>query len=313
MNAMVQTLNTAGRAFVEFAVPMLLQSSLLILILLAVDAVLRKRVRAVFRYWIWMLVLVKLVLPPSLWSPVSVGTWFGERLEVSTAVLLKPPEPPSVESRPAEPSPFVTNILRRPQRTFVEPPRPEPRGPAAPGWSGSQTRRVAFGDPDSTTPRAGVPQAPSPVPAFPELAGPRIAGLGRRCSGLAALARPADVLRAGSRCPSRRGQPSRAPRIGPVPTTHGPAATDLPAAFPKRGQSGRLRAMAADNPGPAESRRTLARGRPASRAVPRTGPRPAGRPVDQPRPNAPANRLLLQSSALAGERGHPPHSRESGR
>ena len=91
MNAIVQTLNTAGRAFVDFAVPMLIQSSLLILILLAVDAVLRKRVRAVFRYWIWMLVLVKLVLPPSLWSPVSVGTWFGDKLEVPTAALLEAP------------------------------------------------------------------------------------------------------------------------------------------------------------------------------------------------------------------------------
>jgi hypothetical protein len=82
MNTIVQTLNTAGRTFVGAAVPMLIQSSLLILILLAVDAVLRKRVRAVFRYWIWILVLVKLVLPPSLWSPVSVGTWVGETLEV---------------------------------------------------------------------------------------------------------------------------------------------------------------------------------------------------------------------------------------
>ncbi len=82
MNAVVEILNAAGQAFVEFALPMLIQSGVLILILLAVDAVLRRRVRAVFRYWIWMLVLVKLVLPPSLGSPVSVGTWFGETLDV---------------------------------------------------------------------------------------------------------------------------------------------------------------------------------------------------------------------------------------
>ncbi len=99
MNAIVQTLNTAGRAFIGSAVPMLIQSSLLILILLAVDAVLRKRVRAVFRYWIWMLVLVKLVLPPSLWSPVSVGTWFGDTLEVPAAALLEAPPLPSPEEQ----------------------------------------------------------------------------------------------------------------------------------------------------------------------------------------------------------------------
>jgi len=62
---------------------MLIQSSLLIGILLLADTLLRQRVRAVFRYWIWMLVLVKLVLPPSLGSPLSLGTWLGDKLEVS--------------------------------------------------------------------------------------------------------------------------------------------------------------------------------------------------------------------------------------
>jgi beta-lactamase regulating signal transducer with metallopeptidase domain len=82
MNAVVEILNAVGQEFFEFSLPMLIQSCVLILILLAVDAVLRRRVRAVFRYWIWLLVLVKLVLPPSLGSPVSVGTWFGDTLEV---------------------------------------------------------------------------------------------------------------------------------------------------------------------------------------------------------------------------------------
>ncbi len=126
MNAMVQTLNTAGRGFVGFAVPMLIQASLLIVILLIVNVILRGRVRAVFRYWIWMLVLVKLVLPPSLWSPVSLGTWFGEKLEAPTAVLLEVPELSPAELPQAELSPVVTNILSQPPRMFVDPPRPEP-------------------------------------------------------------------------------------------------------------------------------------------------------------------------------------------
>ncbi len=97
MNAVVQTINSAGRAFVTSALPMLVQSSVLILILLLVDLVLRRKVRAVFRYWIWMLVLLKLVLPPSLWSPVSFGTWFGRTLEVPTVALEEPAEPPREE------------------------------------------------------------------------------------------------------------------------------------------------------------------------------------------------------------------------
>ena len=61
MNTIVEHINSAGRIFVEFALPMLIQSSVLIAILLLVDLLLRKKVKAVFRYWIWMLVLAKLV------------------------------------------------------------------------------------------------------------------------------------------------------------------------------------------------------------------------------------------------------------
>ena len=179
MNAIVQTLNTAGRAFVGAAVPMLIQSSLLILILLAVDTVLRKRVRAVFRYWIWMLVLVKLVLPPSLWSPVSVGTWVGDTLEVPAAALLerggyvsRASSPrfeggtPSTQQGPGSPnaissrlgthdalatrlSPAVADFLSQPQPMTVVPSPAEPCGPAALGWGsitpegGGATRSVA--------------------------------------------------------------------------------------------------------------------------------------------------------------------------
>jgi beta-lactamase regulating signal transducer with metallopeptidase domain/transglutaminase-like putative cysteine protease len=99
MEIIVQTINTAGRAFVDFALPMLMQSSLLIAILLAVDVVLRRKVRAVFRYWIWMLVLVKLVLPPSLGSPVSLGTWLGGALQAPTAAL-REAGPPLPEATP---------------------------------------------------------------------------------------------------------------------------------------------------------------------------------------------------------------------
>jgi len=99
MNAVVHAINAAGQAFVAFALPMLIQSAVLVLILLFVDFVLRRRVRAVFRYWIWMLVLLKLVLPPSLCSPVSFGTWFGRTLEAPTAVLDEAPAPEESEMK----------------------------------------------------------------------------------------------------------------------------------------------------------------------------------------------------------------------
>jgi len=82
MNNLLETLNLTGGKFVDFALPMLIQSSILILILLAVDLLLRKKVRAVFRYWLWMLILVKLVLPPTLSSPAGIGRFFGDKLSI---------------------------------------------------------------------------------------------------------------------------------------------------------------------------------------------------------------------------------------
>ena len=78
MNSLITFLNTTGKTFVDFSIPMLIQSSVFIIVLLALDLLIRKKVRAVFRYCIWILVLVKLVLPTTLSSPTSVGYWFGE-------------------------------------------------------------------------------------------------------------------------------------------------------------------------------------------------------------------------------------------
>ena len=80
MNAILEQINSASLKFVEFALPMFVQSVVLIVILLLADFALRKKVRAVFRYWIWLLVLVKLVLPTSLSSPLSLGYFFGDRI-----------------------------------------------------------------------------------------------------------------------------------------------------------------------------------------------------------------------------------------
>jgi len=75
MNPWLEWLNQWGSRFTGFALPMLTQSAILITLLLTVNALLRKRVRATIRYALWILVLVKLFLPPTLTLPTSVVYW----------------------------------------------------------------------------------------------------------------------------------------------------------------------------------------------------------------------------------------------
>jgi beta-lactamase regulating signal transducer with metallopeptidase domain len=80
MDIVIEQINSVGKRFVEFAWPMLWQASVLIAILLGADWLLRRKVRAVFRYWLWMLVLAKLFLPTTLSSPMSIGLLTGNAL-----------------------------------------------------------------------------------------------------------------------------------------------------------------------------------------------------------------------------------------
>ncbi len=146
MNATIEQINRLGYAFVEFALPMLIQSGVLILILLLVDLMLRKKVRAVFRYWIWMLVLVKLVLPTSLSSPVSVGRWFGDKL-VYVGMTPAPVPEPKVDIAPA-PTVKVPPVVDIPR---LDIPRTE-----------TITRAPAVG-PAEPTPRYVEPVAAEPI------------------------------------------------------------------------------------------------------------------------------------------------------
>src|SRR5580658_9953675 len=75
MNAIAGTLNVWGLRFAGFALPMLLQSAVLIALLFGLDFALRKKVRATIRYAVWLLALVKLALPPSLASPTAAAYW----------------------------------------------------------------------------------------------------------------------------------------------------------------------------------------------------------------------------------------------
>jgi beta-lactamase regulating signal transducer with metallopeptidase domain len=119
MSEFVRWLNSAGDVFILFTIRMLIQSSVLILTLWLLDLLLRRRVRAVVRYWIWLLILVKLVLPPSLSSPTSLVSWIGGRLPQATTVTLVPGPPVAAQevTRSAVITPVPTEAAPVPQAT----------------------------------------------------------------------------------------------------------------------------------------------------------------------------------------------------
>jgi beta-lactamase regulating signal transducer with metallopeptidase domain len=75
MNTRIENLNRFGENALHFAWPMLWQSSVLIAVLFVIDFALRRRVRAAVRYALWLVLLVKLLLPPSLALPTSAAWW----------------------------------------------------------------------------------------------------------------------------------------------------------------------------------------------------------------------------------------------
>ncbi|HUZ06309.1 MAG TPA: M56 family metallopeptidase, partial [Candidatus Paceibacterota bacterium] len=75
MNSFIGTLNQWGGNFLSFAWPVLWQSSLLIAVLFAFDFLLRRKLRDSIRYALWLVVLVKLCLPPTLALPTSPAWW----------------------------------------------------------------------------------------------------------------------------------------------------------------------------------------------------------------------------------------------
>jgi len=78
INTVITGLNNIGRGFWDYAAAVFIQAGLLIVLLLIIDFILRKRVRAVFLYCLWMLLFVKLVLPASFTLPTGIGYWLGD-------------------------------------------------------------------------------------------------------------------------------------------------------------------------------------------------------------------------------------------
>jgi len=76
----VEFLNRCGDAYWDFAAAMFIQVSVLVAILLCLDLLVLRRLRAAVRYAAWSLLLVKLILPVSLHSPVSVSQYLPDNV-----------------------------------------------------------------------------------------------------------------------------------------------------------------------------------------------------------------------------------------
>lgn len=117
MNALIEILNRFGENALHFAWPMLWQSSALIAILFAIDFALRRRVRAAVRYALWLVLLVKLLLPPSLALPTGVAWW----LFPAVTTPARPHMIKFVVNYGADTAP---SLPLQPMPAFTPPPRP---------------------------------------------------------------------------------------------------------------------------------------------------------------------------------------------
>ena len=108
---------------------MFVQVVALVAILGLVELSLRRRVRPVVRYWLWSLVILKLLLPVTLRTPASVAYWVvSESPPAANTVVppagARPLPPPLVNAAELDPAPlvepaepqFVAELPRRPAR-----------------------------------------------------------------------------------------------------------------------------------------------------------------------------------------------------
>ena len=87
INGLLMELNNIGKVFFNYASGIFIQTAILVAVLFIIDLLLRKRIRAVIRYCIWLLVLVKLILPPTLSLPTGIAYWAPNRAIVKNPIL----------------------------------------------------------------------------------------------------------------------------------------------------------------------------------------------------------------------------------
>jgi len=81
----IEQLDQAGRVFTGFALPMVAQSSLIVTVLLLANVLIRRRVRATLRYWLWMAVPLQLVVPVHVRLPEVLADFLASKVTDFTA------------------------------------------------------------------------------------------------------------------------------------------------------------------------------------------------------------------------------------
>ena len=87
MNPIIDWINRIGRGFTDYAGSMFWQVGLMAVLLWALDRLLRRRVRATALHGLWMLLLVKMLLPPGFWLPTGVGHWVASVREAEPGLF----------------------------------------------------------------------------------------------------------------------------------------------------------------------------------------------------------------------------------
>jgi beta-lactamase regulating signal transducer with metallopeptidase domain len=132
MNSTIETLNHWAAPCLHLAGTMLWQSTLLGLVLLLPDFGLRRWLRAAVRYALWLVLLVKLVLPPSLALPSGAAWWWS-----STRAH------PAASAPQARTSNLVLTRVESP--VFESQPSPIPVPPPTPALTGAGWSLLAAG------------------------------------------------------------------------------------------------------------------------------------------------------------------------
>src|SRR5580658_7312987 len=118
LSAVIRAINRAGAMHWDFASTMFVQVVALVAILGLVELCLRRRVRPVVRYWLWALVILKLMLPVALRTPASLAYWVRSESQPSATIPI-----PAADLSPA-PQPLETpqDFGRRPIEEIAETP-----------------------------------------------------------------------------------------------------------------------------------------------------------------------------------------------
>lgn len=140
MKVFIETINAWGGNFLQFAWPILWQSSLLIGVLFVFDFVFRRKIRAAVRHALWLVVLIKLLLPPTLALPTSLAWWVRQSPPPE-----KPPERKLIvtygDTIPAMLPPVPIAAVP----AFTPPPPPPLPKVSTAGWATVASAAVALG------------------------------------------------------------------------------------------------------------------------------------------------------------------------